>query len=239
MSSGNAHTVVFRGRPVKADVEVVRQLMVENCVPPREQVGLWLELWNQIPDSECGMLFLAEAERIGDLVKRADALAQSVHGGEAWKGREKGDREKGFSPLAVRHFVWLGDRKGIHTESLRGGIAGLSRIGMIRNDREQQEALRRGLGLTLNDDERSSDAPWVEWLGPADMLAYLIDSLWDMGLITCAGGQQEKWNTATGMFRKPDYKLFKRNTLRNSRCSDKEKLILMDRAILEGLRYMM
>jgi hypothetical protein len=88
----------------------------------------------------------------------------------------------------------------------------------------------------VNDTERAADAPWVDWLGPADMLAHTVESLWDMGVITCAGGRQEKWNTAIKVFRRADGSHYDR-TLRNSRCTDKEKLDLLEKNVLGGMRF--
>ena len=236
LSGSRVHMVDFCGQAVEADVEVVRRLMADSGVPPEEQVGLWVGLWRQWPDPGWGEQCMAEAERVEALLKRAAALAHTAHGGTVAQAPAAAAMDKVFTPFAERHFVWLGERKGLTTEILRNGIAGLARIGMIRSDRGQQDALRRGLGLTLNDAERNSDAPWVDWLGPADMLARLVDRLWEMDLITCAGGRQQKWRTATGVFRRADgtrYDL----TLRNSRCTDSGKLSLLDEALFSGLRF--
>ncbi|MBR4505507.1 MAG: hypothetical protein IKP21_01885 [Bacteroidales bacterium] len=223
-------TVELLGQTVRAEIGAVRRLMVEQRTPPERQKELWMELWQQLPDPEWGEWCMDEAERVDKLLRRAAALrgappaAADGHGGKA------------VAASAERHFVWLGDRLGVKTEHLRDGIEGLARIGMIGTDRMQQEALRRGLGLAVNDDERQTAAPWVVWLGPADMLAHLVDSLWDMGLVTCAGGRQQKWRTATGIFLRADgtrYDL----TLKNSRCTNGEKLKLMERAMLGGLRF--
>lgn len=236
LSGDSGHVVELRGHPVKADVGVVRRLMADLGVAPEEQPGLWLALWRQWPDSEWGERCLAEAERVSALLEREAVLAQTAHVATADKAAGRQSRKSECGPLAERHFVWLGDKKGLRVEHLRDAIAGLARIGMIRSDRGQQDALRRGLGLALNDVERGSDAPWVDWLGPADMLALLVDRLWAMGLVTCVGGRGQKWRTATGMFRRGDgtrYDL----TLRNSRCTDAAKLELMEKNVLGGLRF--
>ena len=125
--------------------------------------------------------------------------------------------------LAPRHFVWLGDRHGIHVEVLRACIASLAEADMIATDWGQREALRRGLGVTVNDDERRADAPWVLWRGPADVLWLVVEGLWRLELITCSGGRQQKWRTATGVFLRADGSPFDL-TLKNSRCTNLEKI---------------
>lgn len=234
LSRRNEVFVELLGQRVRADVGAVRRLMADGGVAPEEQAALWVALWRQWPDSQWGEECLAEAERVDALVRRAAALARSAHGTAA---PEVPVAERSTGVFAERHFVWLGDRQGLRVEHLRDGIAGLVRQGLIRGDAAQQEALRRGLGLTVNDMERTTDAPWVDWIGPTDMLAHLVDELWKMGLITCAGGQRNKWRTATGMFRRADgtrYDL----TLRNSRCTDPKKLALLEEAVLGGLRFL-
>lgn len=243
LPEGNGRIVELLGQPVRAEVGAVRQLMADGQVAPEEQVRLWTGLWRQWPDSDWGEQCLAEAERVQSLLRREATLAQSAHMAAASEAAPSPAAETvigapaGELPaLAERHFVWLGADRGLRSEHLRDGVAGLARIGMIHSDRAQQDALRRGLGLAVNDEERSHRAPWVDWLGPVDMLAHLVDSLWDMGLITCAGGQQEKWNTAIRMFRKADGSRYRR-TIRNSRCTDPDKLRLLDEAILGSLRF--
>lgn len=224
-------TVELFGQSVPADVEAVRRLFVERRTPPERQKELWVRLWRQLPDPEWGERCLEEAERVERLLRRAAVLSvpPAAAGAEGTGGSE-------VPPLAERHFVWLGERRGLRVEHLRDGIAGLARIGMIGADRLQQEALRRGLGLTVNDEERGSDAPWVVWLGPADMLAHLMDWLWESELVTCAGGRQQKWRTATGMFLRADgtrYDL----SLKNSRCTNAAKLDLLEKAFIGPLRF--
>lgn len=242
LSETKTATVELFGQTVPAEVGAVRQLFCERRTPPEQQKELWMTLWLQWPDPEWGEICVAEAERMERLLRRMAAMEGGagvpVQTEEAVARREV-QRKVAVVPdsrLAERHFVWLGERHGLRVEHLRDGIEGLSRIGMIGSSRSQQEALRRGLGLTVNDVERQSDAPWVVWLGPADMLAHLVDSLWEMELITCAGGRQQKWRTATGMFLRADgtrYDL----SLKNSRCTNAEKLALLERAFLGGLRF--
>lgn len=235
LSHRNEVRVELLGQSVPADVDVVRRMMADGGVAPEEQVQLWVALWRQWPDSQWGEECLAEAERVQRLVERAAAIARPPHGNVATAAPSAEAQE---AEIKRRHFVWLGDRHGVLTDQLRDSIAALARQGLIGNDRGQQEALRRGLGLTVNETERTTEAPWVDWLGPADMLAHLVDGLWDLGLITCAGGQRQKWRTATSVFRRADgshYDL----TLRNSRCTDKEKLRLLDEAVFKPLGFLM
>lgn len=230
LSNRNDVFVEFLGQKVRADVGVVRRMMADGGVPPEEQVQLWVALWQQWPDSEWGEECLAEAERTQRLVERAATIARTAH--------VVPPAARTTGTVAERHFVWLGDRRGLKVEHLRDCIAGLARIGMIRSDSVQQEALRRGLGLTVNDLERGADAPWVDWLGPADMLAHMVDGLWKMELVTCAGGQRQKWRTATGLFRRPDGTRYD-HTLRNSRCTDPHKLALLDETLFKPLGFLM
>lgn len=222
------------GRPVAPDVAAVRRRLAEHRTPPEQQSALWLDLWRQWPDPVWGEQCLAEAERVDRLVRRARSLALSPA-----VATPAGQPLAPPSPASVprRHYVWLGDRLGIRADHLRDGIARLAAAGMIGSDRAQQDALRRGLGLAVNDTERASDAPWVVWLGPTDMLWLLIDGLWQLELITCAGGRQQKWATACALFLRPDGTLYD-HTLRNSRCTNPEKVAVMERALLGGLRFL-
>ena len=134
---------------------------------------------------------------------------------------------------ADAHFVWLGDRHGVLVDHLRDGIAALAAAGLIAAD--QQEALRRALGLCVNEVERRTPVEPVVWLGPVDMLWLLVDELWALELITCAGGRQQKWRTACAVFLRADGRRFGL-TLKNSRCTNTAKRDLMERALLGGLR---
>lgn len=243
LSSAKPATVELFGQTVPAEVGAIRQLFCERRTPPEQQKEVWKRLWQQWPSPEWGDVCVSEIEVLESLLRRlgavdGTAVAAAVQDGVAAVGGEAQHKvvKAPDSQLAERHFVWLGDRHGVRTEHLRDGIEGLARICMIGTDRCQQEALRRGLGLTVNEEERSSDALWVLWLGPADMLMCLVDSLWDMNLITCAGGLQQKWRTATGMFLRADgtrYKL----TVKNSRCTNPDKLELLEKAILGEMRF--
>ena len=214
------------GRCLPAEAAVVRRCFAEAGTPPERQVALWTALWRQWPDPIWGEVCLAEAERVKELLRReAELTGTCPEGGDA----------KASVALTVQsnHFVWLGDRRGVLVDHLRDGIAALAAAGLVAPDR--QDDLRRALGLTVNDMERRSPLVPVPWLGPVDMLWLLVDTLWELGLITCAGGRQQKWRTACAAFRRADGSPFGL-TLKNSRCPNAAKRELMERAVLGGLR---
>ena len=227
LSGDNAATVELFGRRVPADVGVVRRLFAEQRTPPERQVALWAALWRQWPDPFWGEACLGEAERVQELLRREAALAVGAPAVAAPSPSALS------AATADAHFVWLGDRHGVLVDHLRDGIAALAAAGLVGADR--QDDLRRALGLCVNDAERRTAAVPVPWLGPVDMLWLLVDQLWALGLITCAGGRQQKWRTATAAFRRPDGSRFDL-TLKNSRCTNAAKRALMGRALLGGLR---
>ena len=229
-SSGDSTaTVVLFGQTIPAEVAAVRRLFAEQRTPYEQQKALWVDLMKQWPDREWGESCLAEAEGVEQLLRRAVVL------GVLPPADVDGRTPVPVDSLAERHFVWLGDSTDLRTEHVRDGMEGLARIGMIGAG-SQQEALRRGLGLMLNEVERTTAAAWVVWLGPADMLAHLVNSLWDLGVITCAGGRQQKWRTATGFFLRADRTRFDLS-LKNSRCTNAAKLDLLEKAFIGPLRF--
>lgn len=215
------------GRRLPADAAVVRRCFAEEGTPPEQQPELWMALWRQWPDPIWGEVCMAEAERVEALLRREAALSAPVPQGDVSAGQGRGNVS------ADTHFVWLGDRHGVLVDHLRDGIAALAAAGLVAADR--QDDLRRALGLTVNEVERRTAVAPVPWLGPVDMLWLLVDTLWELGLITCAGGRQQKWRTATAVFRRADGSPFGL-TLKNSRCTNSAKRDLMERAILGGLR---
>ena len=215
------------GRRFPADAAVVRRCLAEEGTPPEQQPELWMALWRQWPDPLWGEVCIAEAERVAALLRREAALSAPVPQGDVSAGQGGGN-----APVDP-HFVWLGDRRGVLVDHLRDGIAALAAAGLVAADR--QDDMRRALGLTVNEVERRTAVSPVPWLGPVDMLSLLVDTLWDLGLITCAGGRQQKWRTATAVFRHADGSPFKL-TIKNSHCTNAAKCDLMERAILGGLR---
>ena len=227
LSGGKEPTVELFGRRIPAEAAIVRRCIAEEGTPPEQQPELWMALWRQWPDPLWGEVCVAEAERVESLLRRAAALSGSIPAGD-----------ESVLPLvsavpADTHFVWLGDRRGILVDHLRDGIAALAAAGLVAADR--QDDLRRALGLTVNEVERRTAVAPVPWLGPVDMLWLLVDTLWELGLITCAGGRQQKWRTACAVFRRADGSSFGPN-LKNSRCTNVAKRDLMERALLGGLR---
>lgn len=232
LSGGKGPVVMLLGHRLPAEVEAVRRLFAEQRTPPERQVELWRDLWRQWPDVLWGEVCLAEAERVQALLRRDASLAAAA-ASPAVVPAQQAPVPQAPAPQADAHFVWLGDRRGVLVDHLRDGIAALAAAGLIGADR--QDDLRRALGLCVNDAERRTPAPAVPWLGPVDMLWLLVDGLWELGLITCAGGRQQKWRTATAVFRRPDGTPFGL-TLKNSRCTNAAKRALMERALLGGLR---
>lgn len=208
------------------DVGEVRRRLADQRMTPERQVTYWLDLWRQWPETEWGMQCLDEAERLMSLLRREATLRNSLG--------PHGDGGRTVGAVAPLHFVWLGQDCGIKSDKLRDGIVALANGGMISADAAQQDALRRGLGLSLNDDERHSAAPWVRWLGPTDMLWLLVEGLWQLSLITCAGGRQQKWRTACGIFLHADGTPYGPN-LKNSRCTQPTKKADMRMMILGSL----
>lgn len=231
LSGNKVATVELFGRRIPADALAVRRLFSEQGTPPERQMELWRTLWRQWPDTVWGEVCISEAERLKSLLQREAALFDT----DIPEAPEHPETSKPMEFSADAHFVWLGGRHGILVDRLRDGIAALAAMGLIAADR--QDDLRRALGLAVNDAERRSLTPQVPWLGPVDMLWYLVDTLWELGLITCAGGRQRKWRTATAVFLRPDGTPFDL-TLKNSRCTNPVKRDLMERAFLGSLRHL-
>ncbi|MBQ2029814.1 MAG: hypothetical protein II484_02920 [Bacteroidaceae bacterium] len=252
LSSGKEPTVELFGRRLPAETAFVRRCFAEEGTPPERQIDLWWDLWRQWPDALWGEVCMAEVDRLETLLRREaetrrDVAAQGLYMSNpklpVKMEQPKPDNslnssnsysENNHAVAAVdTHFVWLGDRHGVLVDHLRDGIAALAAAGLIAADR--QEALRRALGLCVNDVERRTPVEPVVWLGPVDMLWLLVDELWALDLITCAGGRQQKWRTACAVFLRPDGRRFGL-TLKNSRCTNAAKRDLMERALLGGLR---
>ena len=218
-------------------MEAVEAVMVQHGLSPEQQALEWLRVGRSRPEGQWLEACLERAEALGDylrregeLLARLGATAQSLH--------TLGRTLPPVETPAERHFEWLGDMHGIVGSVLADGIRELAAIDCISADSEQQAALRRGLGLLLNPSERSSRAPWVVWNADLDMLHYLIDSLWRMQLIHCAGGEREKWRTLSG-FVVHRVKGRLSDHMRNNRCQNERKRATIDRAILHGLRSVM
>lgn len=219
------------GELMPADADVLQRVMTRRRLPLEEQMLLWRSFYLQWPDPAFARVCLDRARDIQSLL----ALDRSLFPATDHSASSIAASERPLSSTAERHFVWLGDRYAIGVESLRNGIAHLAAAGLIAADRDQQTALRRCLGLALNEQERSSDPPWVLWLGPADMLNHLVDTLWQLGLIHCAGGNRLKWQTLCGAFLRADGSRFTAS-IKSNRCTNPEKLKTLDRALLTPLR---
>ena len=221
------------GELMPADADVLQRFMTRKRIPLEEQMALWRSFYRQWPDPEWTRICLRRVRDIKSLLE----LDRKLFPDSVDSAIPAMVRQKPLSSTVERHFVWLGDRYAIGVEPLRDGISRLASAGLIASDRDQQTALRRCLGLALNEQERSSDPPWVLWLGPADMLNHLIDTLWQLDLIHCAGGNRLKWQTLCGAFLRADGSRFT-PSIKSNRCTNAEKLKTLDRAILDAMRFL-
>ena len=221
------------GRQVEATREAVQAVMTSLRLSPSAQAVEWLRVGRSLPEPDWLEVCQAAARRMQAIVEGEREVLESVGGGE-WFAEGAEPREMPSGRLAERQFEWLGERRGVAVESLRGGIANLARQGFISPEAEQQAALRRGLGVTLNAAERTSRAPWVVWLGEGDALNYMVDSLWRMELIHCNGGQRYKWQTLCGVFLRSDGSRFT-PSIKSNRCTNEKKRRIIDAALLNGL----
>lgn len=219
------------GMHCPAEAGLLQRVMTERGVPLERQMGLWLDFMRQVPDPRWAALCLERAETLRELLDRQRRLTDA---GCVKPALSAPSAAMPVGAFATRHFVWLGDGKGVLADQLRGGIAGLARRGIIANDIEQQDALRRGLGLMLNEQERRSPQPWVRWLASSDMLNYLIESLWKRELIYCVDGRRMKWQTLCGVFLHADGTPFQ-PSIKSNRCKNERKRHEIDTAFLDGL----
>lgn len=221
------------GERLPADADLLQRVMTDHRLSLEEQMSLWRSFYRQWPDPEWARVCLEHAREIKTLLD----LDKALFPGTVNSATTPAVSDTPLSPTAERHFVWLGDRYAIGVDSLRNGIQHLAESGLIASDLDQQTALRRCLGLTLNENERSSDPPWVLWLGPSDMLNYLIDTLWQLGLIHCAGGNRQKWQTLCGAFLRADGTRFA-TSIKSNRCTNPEKIKTLDHALLGPLHLL-
>lgn len=221
------------GELLPADAVVLQRVMTQHRLPLKEQKSLWRSFYLQWPDPEWARICLEQAREIDSLL----ALDNTLFPDTAHSVITEQPSATPLSDTAERHYVWLGDRYSIGVEPLRDGISRLAMAGLIASDRDQQQAFRRCLGLTVNEQERNTNQPWVRWIGPHDMLSYLIDNLWKLGLIYCSGGKREKWKTLCGAVLRSDGIPFVEKKIRNNHCSNPEKIKVLDRAILDAMRF--
>lgn len=228
-------SVMCCGRRVAASCEAVQSVMTEMGLDPSAQAMEWLRVSRSLPEPNWMETCLAAARRMKAIVEGEREVLQVV-GGCEWFAEGAETRIEPVGEWAERHFEWIGERRGVTVEVLRDGIAALARQGYISLDAEQQAAFRRGLGVTVNAAERTSRAPWVTWLGEGDALNYLVDSLWQMELIHCNGGQRYKWQTLCGVFLRRDGSRFS-SSIKSNRCTNAAKRHSIDAALLDGLRF--
>ncbi len=220
----------YRGTLYPPDRALLEHLIGLDRVPLEAQPALWQGFARDYPvagwvrecQAQIRLLFelCDEARRISTRIDSASSVPAPV---------------QPLGTPAERHFLWHGDRMGITVDILRDGIQNLALKGIIHNSEVQRRALRIGLGLTLNADERTLAPQWVVWLGHDDMLRHMIDTMWNLDVISCAGGQREKWNTLCGLFVRSDGSRYKRK-IKTNICTNPDKLRLLDTAILDSLR---
>ncbi len=219
------------GELLPADVSVLQCFMIQCRVPLLEQMNLWRDFYQQLPDPAWAALCLEKAREIRHLLDEEAALFPPA----VATALPPDPDEKPVGPTAERHFVWTGARHDIGVDPVRNGIARLAEHGLVSAEPDQQAAFRRCLGLAVNDQERSSDPPWTLWLGPSDMLRHLVEQLWRMELIYCPNGRRDKWHTLRGAFLHADRSRFPRS-IKTDYCTNPEKLRLLDTHILTPLR---
>ena len=234
-SSPYEPTVECCGVRVPCDVAEVQHVMTLRGLDASAQAYEWLRLGRSYPEPSWMERCVAQARHMAELV-RGEQEVLTVVGGSVDLSAGATGRRYPTGPLAERQFEWLGDRRGVPVEVVRDGIAQLAARGFVSRDAEQQAALRRGLGLTVNAAERSSRAPWVRWMGEGDALNYLVDSLWRLELIHCTGGQRYKWQTLCGVFLRSDGSRFE-PSIKSNRCTNNAKRRAVDEAMLGALRF--
>ena len=223
------------GVRVPADSAEVQRVMTDRGLAADEQAREWLRLARRHAEPAWMELCMQNARRMAQIVS-AEREVLAVVGGSDNLALPMVSRQVPADSLAQRHFEWLGDRRSVPVAVVRDGIAALAQCGFISRDADQQAALRRGLGIAVNDIERHSRAPWVRWLGEADALNYLVDSLWQLELIHCSGGRRYKWQTLCGVFLHSDGTCFE-PSIKSNRCTNARKRTVLDEAILNGLRF--
>ena len=228
-------TVMCCGVAVAADEAEVQRVMIERTLSAEAQAREWLRLsyLSGVPSwIEC---CIKNARKMTELACAQREIRQTLDG-NVDLALSAGTRLTPSDGLAERHFEWLGEGRHVPVGVVRDGIMRLADQGYISHDADQQAALRRGLGINVNHDERTSRAPWVRWLADADALNYLVDSLWQMELIYCSGGRRYKWQTLCGMFLRCDGTRYD-TSIKSNRCTATAKRHSIDEAILDGLRF--
>lgn len=223
------------GEYFPAEVPILSQAMTQRRIPLERQRQLWLDFYRQYPDAAWAEKCLDEAERIGRILER-ERLIKAKFPTTDNSTASADTPQTTPHPFARRHFMWTGDRLGVRAEHLRDGIRRLATNGMIDNGMEQQDALRRGFGLMLNDTERTTPQPWVTWLGDSSQLNYMVDTLWHMHLIYCAGGERMKWRTLCGLFLDADGQPYPA-AIKSNRCRSTAKRGMIQRFLLDELAF--
>ena len=222
------------GSVVAAEEAEVQRVMTAAGLFADAQAREWLRLAHEYTDPDWMELCMARARRAMQIVHDEQEIgSQIVPGGKnAWAAAPS---QSPAGSLAERHFEWLGDRIHVTVEAVRDSIAALAKQGYVSPEADQQAAFRRGLGIALNESERQSRAPWVRWLGEADALNYLVNTLWQAQLIYCSGGQRYKWLTLCGVFLKSNGSRYE-PSIKSNRCENVRKMASIDKALYNIMR---
>jgi hypothetical protein len=222
------------GEMLPAEAGILQRFMTDKDLSYEEQLAFWKSFLIQLKDPDWAHVCM---KQICD-VEAILTFKQSHFHDNVKSASSKTPPSRPTTPTAERHFVWLGDRFSISVDSLRNGISHLAEAGLIASDHEQQTAFRRCLGVALNEQERTSNQPWVRWIGPFDMLNYLIESLWQLQLIYFPGGNREKWKTLCLSVLQPDGTFFVTSNIKSNRCTNPEKIRILDHALLDSMRFL-
>lgn len=222
------------GIVVAAEEAEVQRVMTAAGLFADAQAREWLQMAHDYTDPDWMELCMARARRAMQIVRDEQEIGSQLPPGgkNAWSGRTA---QMPADTLAERHFEWLGDRIHVTVEAVRDSIAALAKQGYVSPEAEQQAAFRRGLGIALNESERQSRAPWVRWLGEADALNYLVNTLWRAQLIYCSGGQRYKWLTLCGVFLKANGTRYE-PSIKSNRCENGTKMSSIDKALYNIMR---
>ncbi len=211
--------------------------MTARGMTSSEQAREWLQVGQSFAEPTWMQLCMQQAEQMADLVVRErEVLAKLSDGVNSAPVKQPYILANDLP--AERQFIWLGDRENIVVGALRDGIEALANNGYLSLDLDQRSAMRRAMGVCINASERNTRGPWVRWTGEADALNYLVDSLWQLGIIYCQGGRRYKWQTLCGAFLHADGRRFE-PTIKNNRCSNKQKIKTIDESIINPLKFLM
>ena len=226
--------VVCLGEVVEPSVEAVQALFVRRRIPLARQLAEWNSLIDAYPDPCWAEQCLAAAERVQAILLRRQALQLPVAPAHPPSAGRAPQNALLLPPEA--HFIWLGLHNATETDRLTSAITSLAAdAACIAKSPEQQRAFRLALGYVVRADERSLPVEPVRWLATDNMLHHLVASLFDMHLLTCAGGEALKWRLTRQVFRHADGSLIG-PAIKNNTCRSADKRDLLRRHFLDKVR---